>query len=427
MNRIIRLLNLLYVAFVVTSFSSCGSNNHAETITSYGEATKELIDMVNKDPDLKSMLTASIEKAKEINPDTTTNPVQSLDDYYAYASKAEESVPWILIKDEQHPSTFNNIVMAFCSFYFPIDQPIPQLEGKGYFNNSPEYVEPFASWLTKFNKSWAKYLDSDKSWNEDYYQAVLKDSAFGLQNGWYEDPSHWKTFNQFFARQLSSPEARPIASPGDNAVVVSFADAVPQGVWSIDSNSNISDKEGVAVKSATIKSVAKLVGEESQYKDSFANGSFTHSFLDVNDYHRYHFPVSGTIKEARIIQGINPTGGVLTWDKDQKRYTFDPSVAGWQMLETRGCVIVETDEYGLVALLPIGMAAVGSVNFMQNIQVGAKVKKGDMLGYFLFGGSDFIMLFQDKVQFTLDAPKQDDGNSYKHLLMGERLGHLSKK
>ena len=97
------------------------------------------------------------------------------------------------------------------------------------------------------------------------------------------------------------------------------------------------------------------------------------------------------------------------------------------MLETRGCVIVETDEYGLVALLPIGMAAVGSVNFMDNIKAGTKVKKGDMLGYFLFGGSDFIVLFQNKVQFTLDAPKAADNNSYRHLLMGERLGHLAKK
>ena len=50
-----------------------------------------------------------------------------------------------------------------------------------------------------------------------------------------------------------------------------------------------------------------------------------------------------------------------------------------------------------------------------------------MLGYFLFGGSDFIMLFQDNVKFTLDAPRQADNNSYQHLLMGERLGYLTKK
>jgi phosphatidylserine decarboxylase len=96
-------------------------------------------------------------------------------------------------------------------------------------------------------------------------------------------------------------------------------------------------------------------------------------------------------------------------------------------METRGCVILETDKYGLVALLPIGMAVVGSVNFEDAIQVGTKVNKGDKLGYFLFGGSDFIMLFQSNVNFALDSPKSADQNSYKHILMGERLGHLNKK
>ncbi|HUM48449.1 MAG TPA: phosphatidylserine decarboxylase, partial [Chitinophagales bacterium] len=313
------------------------------------------------------------------------------------------------------------------AFYFVVDQPLPELEGKGYFNNSLQYADPFAPWLTKFNRSWRNFLDSEQSWNEDYYQAVLRDSAFGLHKGWYEDPSHWKTFNQFFARQLSSPSARPIASTDDHSVVASFADAEPKGVWAIDSNSNIEDKDGVPVKSATIKSITKLVGDDSQYKNAFANGTFTHSFLDVNDYHRYHFPLSGTVKEVRIIQGINPTGGFISWNAEQKRYVFNPSSVGWQMFETRGCVILETEEHGLVALLPIGMAVVGSVNFESNIQAGTKVKKGDMLGYFLFGGSDFIMLFQDNVKFTLDAPRQADNNSYQHLLMGERLGYLTKK
>jgi len=97
------------------------------------------------------------------------------------------------------------------------------------------------------------------------------------------------------------------------------------------------------------------------------------------------------------------------------------------MIETRGCVILETDKYGLVALLPIGMAAVGSVNFESAVKVGTKVSKGDMLGFFLFGGSDFIMLFQDKVNFVLGSPKKADDKSYRHILMGERLGHLTNR
>jgi phosphatidylserine decarboxylase len=213
-----------------------------------------------------------------------------------------------------------------------------------------------------------------------------------------------------------------------DSVVVSFADSQPQGVWPIDGSSNLVEKDGVPVKSATLRSISKLIGDDSQYKDAFANGTFTHSFLNVNDYHRYHFPLSGTVKELRIIQGINPTGGQLWWDGENKRYAFNPTAkTGWQSVETRGCLILETADYGLVALLPIGMGVVGSVNFEDNLTPGTTVAKGDMLGHFAFGGSDFVMIFQEHVQFQLQAPMEADGQTYKHMLMGEQLGTVTLK
>ena len=147
-------------------------------------------------------------------------------------------------------------------------------------NNSLQYYEPFAEWLTTFNESWPSYLDTESSWNETYYQMALNDPNFGLQHGWYEDPSNWKTFNEFFARYLKSPQMRPIASADLDSVVVAFADSQPQGIWAIDGNSNLVDKAGVPVKSATLKSVSALIGDHSAYKDDFANGTLTHSFLE---------------------------------------------------------------------------------------------------------------------------------------------------
>ena len=417
--------NLLLILMTVIGIFSCNSPKEE---VEYGKATKELITLLDNNPELKSMLESSIEKAKEINPGRNTNPALNLEEYYEFVTWAETAMPWALIKKEEYPEIFDNIFQSFCAFYSLIDQPLPELEGKGLVNNSLQYYEPFAKWLITFNKSWGAFLDTEDSWNEEYYQMALKDTAFGLQNGWYENPSNWKTFNQFFARYLNSPDMRPIASPDDESKVASFADSQPMGIWEIDDNSNLIGKDGVPVKSATLKSISKLIGDDSEYNDAFANGTFTHSFLNVNDYHRYHFPLGGTIKEVRIIQGINPTGGQLWWDKENNRYAFNPSAkTGWQSVETRGCVILETAEYGLVALMPIGMAVVGSVNFEENVTPGTTVKKGDMLGHFAFGGSDFIMIFQNDVSFTLDAPMQEDGNSYKHMLMGEQLGILSKQ
>lgn len=417
--------NLFLALLAVIGMISCDSPQKS---IEYGNATQELISLLDSDPNLKSLLESSLQKAKEINPDKNTNPAQSLEEYYEFVTWTEATMPWAIVKKEEYPEIFDHIFQGLCAFYFLIDQPLPELEDKGLVNNSLQYYDPFATWLNTFSKSWGSFLDTEDSWNEEYYQMAFNDPNFGLQNDWYEDPANWKTFNQFFARYLKSPEMRPIASPDLDSIVVSFADSEPQGVWAIDSNSYLIEEGGVPVKSATLKSISKLIGEDSPYKDVFADGIFTHSFLNVNDYHRYHFPLSGTIKEARIIQGINPTGGEFWWDNDNKRYAFNPNAKiGWQSVETRGCVILETDEYGMVALMPIGMAAVNSVNFEENITPGTTVKKGDMLGHFAFGGSDFIMIFQDGVRFSLEAPMQEGANSYKHILMGEKLGVLSKE
>jgi phosphatidylserine decarboxylase len=280
--------------------------------------------------------------------------------------------------------------------------------------------------MINFTREWGLYLSKDGSWNDAYTQKALEDESFGLDKGWYEDSSRWKTFNDFFARYLKSPDQRPIAAPGDPSIVTSPADSKPQGIWAIDNRSNIVHKKGVTIKSKTFKSIAVLIGEDSAYKQAFANGTLTHTFLDVNDYHRYHFPIEGTIKEARIVKSDDAVGGIITWDAEAKRYLLDSNTPGWQNIETRGCVIIENENYGLVALLPIGMSQVSSVNFEETIKVGNKVKKGDMLGYFLFGGSDLVILFQKEVDFTLTVPKDGKGD-YQHVLMGQEYGKLKIK
>ena len=388
--------------------------------------TQYLITMVEHNAELKELLVESIKKAKAINPDKRTNPAQTLEEYYAFIDWAAKAMPWSILQNLTYPKLYEQIDQSLDYFYYINDQPLTELENRGYYNNSLQYHEPYRSWMINFTKEWGMYLSTKQSWNDAYYKKALDDERFGLQKGWYEDPSRWKTFNEFFARYLKSPDQRPIASPNDQSIVSSPADSTPQGVWKIDKDSNIVSKDGVPIKSNVFKSIKVLIGEDSAYKDAFANGTLTHTFLDVNDYHRYHFPVSGTIKEVRIIQSDDAAGGITKWSPKLNKYILESKTPGWQNIETRGCVIVETEKYGLVALLPIGMSQVSSVNFEDSIKVGSTVRKGDMLGYFLFGGSDFVLLFQSKVDFELTVP-QDDNNNYKHILMGEEYGKIKLK
>lgn len=162
------------------------------------------------------------------------------------------------------------------------------------------------------------------------------------------------------------------------------------------------------------------MGPNSQYKDAFNGGTLIHSFLNVYDYHRYHFPMSGKILEMNIIDGDYAVGGNITWDATRQEYVLDCDTPGWQSIETRGCVVIDTPDFGKVALLPIGMMPVTSINWSANISIGTHVSKGDELGYFLFGGSDFVILFQKNIKFTVSVKELS------HQLMGEKLGVLSK-
>ncbi|MEA3456185.1 MAG: phosphatidylserine decarboxylase, partial [Campylobacterota bacterium] len=363
--------------------------------------------------------------AKKVNPDAKTNPVQDLNGYYGYIDSASELIPSEVLDHPKHLLR-EQIMQSLCYFYFLVDQPLAELEGKGLYRNTIQYYEPFSSWTRDFANAWGIFLDTDKSWSDKTYQEFKKDPRFGLQKGWYEPESNWKTFNDFFSRYLKSPEMRPIAAADDPAIVVAPADSVPQGTWAIDKESKIKVEGGLKVKLASYYSVKDLLGEDSPYKDAFANGVLTHTFLDVNDYHRYHFAVGGEVKEVKNI--VKNVSLEVVWDAKKGKYAPIDST-GWQFTQTRGVVVVDTGKYGLVALIPMGMAQVSSVNFEAIVKPGIIHKKGDMLGNFLFGGSDFVMLFQDKAGFEIIASKEsattpDKANTYKHLLMGEAYGAM---
>lgn len=397
---------------------------------SHKPITEELILLIEQNPAVGRMLEKSLAAAKEINPDKQTNPAQNLSDYYDYVDEAAELIPQT-IRENPRRLIRDQILQSICYFYFLVDQPLDELEGKGLYRNTIQYYEPFSSWLRDFAVTWGEFLDTEESWSAKTYQEFRNDPRFGLKKGWYESPSNWHTFNRFFCRYLRSPAERPIASPDDPSVVASPADSVSQGVWAIDDESKIAVQGGLKVKLTTYYSVKDLLGGESQYKDAFANGVLSHTFLNVYDYHRYHFAVGGTIKEKKnIIQNVSVE---VSWSPEQGRYVPVDST-GWQFTQTRGFVIVDTGQYGLVALIPMGMAHVSSVNFEDNVTVGAKRAKGDMLGTFLFGGSDFVMLFQEQAGFEITVPHQnkiitrpgiDHGHTFKvydHLLMGQKYG-----
>ncbi len=380
------------------------------------EATKALIRICNENAEVKALLEHAIRQAASINPDRRYNPAQTLTEFYDFVDWNVRQLPWDVMihpaPNDYGRSLYGRTDQGIGYFWFIVDQPLEELSDRGYFYPTVEFVEPFSSWLSTYSKSWGDWLDTEDSWNDAYYNMVKNDPDWGLDKGWYGEGNLWRTYNEFFARKLASPDARPIA----DADVVAPADSWPKKTWAIDERNQLV-YDDLQIKTAKISDIAQLIGNDSQYKDAFAGGTLTHTFLDVNCYHRYHAPVDGVLKELRTVPGVSAGGGYTLWDDEEKLYYYVNDL-GFQMVETRACAIIETEDYGLVAMLPVGMSQICSVNWIPTLHVGQTLHRGDEMGFFKFGGSDIVMIFQRGV----DVELLHDGDQ---LLMGEAYASLN--
>ena len=271
---------------------------------------------------------------------------------------------------------------------------------------------PLSRWIVDFAKAWGSFLDTPASASR--VESFRTDPLFRWDD--YMPPSSgYLKFNQFFSRH-AKPGRRPVSDLDDASVVVSPADANFVGQWSVGADSTIAvDDNRLSVKGMRWSLGQLLQG--SPYALAFAGGVVTHSALRTYDYHRFHAPLAGEVLESRIIQG-QAWLGVEVVEKRRSDGSVVNSLeaqegTGYQFSQARGLVVMRTP-MGLVACLPVGMAQVSSV--VLTAEVGARLRKGEELGYFQFGGSDFVMIFEAACGVALDAEPT------RHRMQGERAG-----
>ena len=124
-----------------------------------------------------------------------------------------------------------------------------------------------------------------------------------------------------------------------------------------------------------------------------------HIVLDVFDYHRFHMPCDGKVLECKTIEGIHAGGGIIIWDEAEGRYRYEQcGVTDFQMLETRGVLVLDTPDFGKIAIVPVGVQQVSSVQWTfadcRKSIIDYRLTQGTELGKFLFGGSDVVLFFE---------------------------------
>jgi phosphatidylserine decarboxylase precursor len=368
----------------------------------------ELRETLGKEPDLTKRLERSLVKAHEsaeagLNPDlfAALEWPRGIGEYEDYVRGFIRWMPhesnakaWQGTKpDERYAKEVND---RMAHFYFLVDQ---EVDGE-----APQNSEIFRDWTTRFARQWGSFLDTTESFSQEALQTFIDDAPEyrvheSLIDGVPNMPSGWLTFNQFFARELNGG-LRPIAEPTSNLVVTSPADCVFQRAYDIDADSNVPP---VTLKSVNTFGNIKQLMEGSAYNECFANGTFVHYMLQASSYHRYHLPVSGVVKESFKISGQVFMQVSL---KDQEFNASDAATTGYEFFQNRGVVALDTsasdsDDIGMVAVIPVGMSHVSSV--ILSAVEGTHMAKGQEFGYFQFGGSDIIILFQEGVDPEIDT------------------------
>jgi phosphatidylserine decarboxylase len=131
------------------------------------------------------------------------------------------------------------------------------------------------------------------------------------------------------------------------------------------------------------------------------------------DYHRFHFPVGGIPEKPHFIEGpifsVNPIAL-----RQNIRFLFE---------NRRARSLIETPEHGSVLMFEIGATNVGSIEY--TFVPGEPVQKGAEKGYFKFGGSSMITLFEPgRVSLAEDLLHQTRQQIELYARIGDRLGTL---
>ena len=216
-----------------------------------------------------------------------------------------------------------------------------------------------------------------------------------------DQPETYRSFNEFFYRKLK-PAARPIDADDDS--VVFPADGRHLGF------ERASEIAGVFVKGQKFDLPA-LLGDP-KLAARHADGALVLSRLCPVDYHRFHFPAAGIPGETRLIQGplfsVNPIAL-----RQRLAYLWT---------NKRTITELKTERFGTILCMEIGATCVGTIQ--QTFTPGAPVLKGAEKGYFAFGGSSTLTLFEPgAVQLEPDLVANSAKQIELYARIGSRMGH----
>lgn len=265
--------------------------------------------------------------------------------------------------------------------------------------------------LKKVLNAWAEFLSSPASayvlgddsigwFSEHGVQDLCATANVGKTSYKFDemfkcDPSAkhhgFKSWDDFFTRHLHD-DKRPVASPGDDTVITNACESKPYNVAH-----NVAARDRFWIKGQPYSLLDML--DHDPLHEHFIGGTIYQAFLSALSYHRWHAPVSGTIKKAYVKDGTYFSEPLFEGlgDPKSKEINKGGETDGQGYLTataTRAIIYIEADskDIGLVCFLGIGMTEVSTCDI--TVKEGQHIEKGEQLGMFHYGGSTHCVIFR---------------------------------
>lgn len=216
----------------------------------------------------------------------------------------------------------------------------------------------------------------------------------------------YTSFNDFFRRELKTgvrpvdPDPLGVVFPADGRHLGWERLGLEQGLFLKGQRWNLPD----------------LLGGDTGQIQRFSGGGAVLSRLCPTDYHRFHFPVAGRMGPVRLLPG--------------PLYSVNPLALRTRirtLWENRRLVsLLEDTPVGTVAMIEVGATNVGSIRH-EHLEPGQPVQRGQAKGWFEFGGSAIVTLFEPgRVRLSEDLLRHTREQIELYARMGDRMGVLAE-
>ena len=257
------------------------------------------------------------------------------------------------------------------------------------------FARPFISrlfgWYMNRSRSKTKILPFIKEYGLDPADFKLPPDAFG-------------SFNEFFCRELKE-DRRPINT--DPESIVFPADGRHMG-WQ-----QIGMEQHVFIKGQKWN-LEQLLGGDGNLIDRFEGGSMVLSRLCPVDYHHFHYPVEGIQRECiwlgKLLYSVSPIA---------LRHNLS------YLWQNKRCLnIIETKTAGACCFIEIGATNVGTIKH-RPIAGDGRIAKGQPKGWFEFGGSSVVTIFEKgRVGLSEDLLQFSSKGIELYAKVGDQMGHI---